>query len=90
MTSVTIYTKKTCSFCYRAKDLLDSKGVEYNEIAIDFSFDERKKMIELTGGYTVPQIIIGGKPIGGCNELYALEYNNQLDELLEAPTRAQN
>ncbi len=84
MNSVIIYTKQTCGFCYRAKDLLDSKGVNYEEIAIDFSFEKRKVMIEITGGYTVPQIIINEQAIGGCNELYALEHKGLLDDMLES------
>jgi len=84
MSSVIMYTKQTCGYCYRAKHLLDRKNVEYIEIAIDYSAEERNKMIELTAGYTVPQIIIDDQPIGGCDELYALEYNNQLDEMLRS------
>ena len=84
MNSVVIYTKRTCGFCYRAKDLLDSKQIAYEEIAIDTSVSLRQKMIELSGNYTVPQIFIDENPIGGCNELYALVYNGKLDEMLIA------
>ena len=88
MNNVTIYTKRTCGFCYRAKDLLDSKEIAYDEIAIDISPSLRQKMIELSGNYTVPQIFINEIPIGGCNELYALEYNGKLDEMLMANSEA--
>jgi glutaredoxin 3 len=84
MNSVVIYTKRTCGFCYRAKDLLDSKDIAYEEIAIDISPSLRQKMIELSGSYTVPQVFINDHSIGGCNELYALEYNGKLDEMLVA------
>jgi len=82
MKSVLIYTTQYCPFCYRAKDLLDSKGVVYQEIAIDNSESLRQEMIQLSGGYTVPQIFIDDKPMGGCDELYALDYNGKLDEIL--------
>lgn len=84
MSNVVIYTKRTCGFCYRAKDLLDSKEIPYEEVAIDTSSSLRQKMIELSGNYTVPQIFINDYPIGGCNELYTLEYNGKLDEMLMA------
>jgi len=82
MTSVLIYTKQTCPFCYRAKDLLDAKGVVFQEVKIDYSPALRQEMIELCGGYTVPQILIDEKPIGGCDELYALDYKGKLNEML--------
>tara|TARA_R110001583_G_scaffold53677_3_gene165171 strand:+ start:2291 stop:2494 length:204 start_codon:yes stop_codon:yes gene_type:complete len=65
----------------RAKQLLDSKEVEYQEIDVsDRSL--RPNMTKITGGTTVPQIIIDGNPIGGCDELYALERADKLDTLL--------
>ena len=81
MATITIYTTPYCPYCNRAKQLLDSKEVSYEEIDVsDRSL--RPNMTKITGGTTVPQIIINEKPIGGCDELYALERASQLDELL--------
>jgi len=83
MSSVLIYTTRFCPYCFRAKDLLDSKGVVYQEIAVDSSRELRQEMMDLSGGYTVPQIFINDKPTGGCDELYALEHSGKLDEILD-------
>jgi glutaredoxin 3 len=80
---ITIYTTRTCPFCFRAKDLLASKGLAFQEIPVDGAPDERARMKELSGGHTVPQIFIAGKPIGGCQELYVLEESGQLNSLLD-------
>jgi len=79
---VEIYTRRFCGFCVRAKQLLDDKGVAYIEIKIDGDPELRQYMIERSGGYTVPQIFINDQPVGGCTELYELEYEGRLDELL--------
>ena len=82
MLKVTIYTTTWCPYCIRAKKLLDSKQVEYTEINVSHP-EERSKMVSITSGTTVPQIIINDKPIGGCDELYALERSGKLDKLLK-------
>lgn len=82
MTDVTIYTTTYCPFCIRAKMLLDSKGVRYEEIAVDDAPELRQEMYTLSGRRTVPQIFINGSPIGGCDDLYALESQGKLDQLL--------
>ena len=83
MADVKIYTSMLCGYCFRAKALLKSKGVEYKEIDVSLSFDARREMKEKSGGGTsVPQIIIDDNPIGGCDELYALEVSGRLDQLL--------
>ena len=79
---VIIYTSDLCGFCYRAKMLLDHKAVVYKEISVDGNPQVRQQMTSITGGRTVPQIIINNKPIGGCDEIFALERSNQLDDLL--------
>jgi len=79
---VTIYSSDLCGFCFRAKRLLESKQVIYEEINVDGNMEKRREMITITGGRTVPQIIINGQSLGGCDELYALERGNQLDALL--------
>ncbi len=83
MTEVTIYTTGFCSYCHRAKKLLDSKGVAYREISVDTVPGARQEMTQRSGGYTVPQIFIGETHVGGCDELYALERAGKLDSLLE-------
>ena len=79
---VTIYSSDLCGFCFRAKRLLESKQVTYEEINVDGNMEKRREMMTITGGRTVPQIIINGQSLGGCDELYALERGNQLDALL--------
>lgn len=85
MPLVEIYTRTFCPYCWRAKHLLDGKGVEYQEIAVDFGGDTRQQMIERANGRaTVPQIFIAGRHIGGCDDLVALEREGRLDELIAA------
>lgn len=81
---VEIYTWRTCPFCIRAKALLDSKGVQYTEYAIDGDEDARAKMAERAQGRrTVPQIFVDTTHhVGGCDDLYALESQGKLNELL--------
>jgi glutaredoxin 3 len=83
MPDVTIYTTGFCPFCHHAKKLLESKGVAYDEIDVGMVPSARKEMMQRTdGGYTVPQIFIGERHIGGCDELYALDRQLELDPLL--------
>lgn len=85
MPRVEIFTKTFCGYCYRAKLLLDSKGVAYEEREVIYGGPEKDEMIERSGGrMTVPQIFIGGRHIGGCDELLQLERQGKLDELLAA------
>ena len=85
MPVVEIYVKITCPYCWRAKHLLDSKGVDYREISVDFGGPERQTMIQRANGRTtVPQIFIDGKHIGGCDDLMALERAGRLDEIIAA------
>ncbi|MDP5135942.1 glutaredoxin 3 [Rheinheimera baltica] len=83
MSKVTIYTKAYCPYCVRAKHVLDSKGVGYHEIRIDEQPELRPEMIALAGGKsTVPQIFVGSRHIGGCDDMLSLDANGQLDPLL--------
>ena len=85
MPRVEIYTKTFCPYCWRAKLLLESKGVEYKEIAVDFGGESKQLMVERARGKTtVPQIFIGDHHVGGCDDLVALERDGQLDRLLKA------
>ena len=84
MPTVTIYTTPSCPYCRRARILLTRKGVTFEEIdASDPSI--REAMIErAAGSYTVPQIFIGSRHIGGCDDLYDLDAKGELDPLLQS------
>lgn len=84
MKNIVVYSKDYCPFCHRAKGLLSSKGVEFEEIMVDIFPEEFEEMIKKSNGRrTVPQIFIGDFHVGGCDELYALDREGKLDELLE-------
>ena len=85
MANVEIYTWKTCPFCIRAKGLLDDKGVEYTEYAIDGDEAARNKMADRGDGRrSVPQIFINDAHIGGCDDIHSLAATGKLDVLLAA------
>lgn len=84
MQNVTIYTKLGCPYCSSAKQLLRQKKVAYTEIDITGDANARSLMIERSGRHTVPQIFAGGRHLGGCDDLYALELQGELDPLLAA------
>jgi glutaredoxin 3 len=87
MTSVEIYTRQACSYCYYAKELLSRKGVGFREIDVTGDQQMRQEMTERSHGRTtLPQIFIGAIHIGGCDELYALEDAGKLDGLLAQET----
>ena len=79
-----MYTTRWCGYCVRAKTLLESRGIEFEEISLDDDPGFRRRLLDLTGGWTVPQILIDGRPIGGYSELRQLEREGRLDELLAA------
>lgn len=80
---VEIYTWATCPYCVRAKALLQSKGVKYQEYSVDGDEVARAKMAERANGRrSVPQIFIDNKHIGGCDDLHALDAQGGLDPLL--------
>jgi glutaredoxin 3 len=83
MAEVTIYTRAMCGYCMAAKRLLEKKGVTYTEHDASFSPELRQEMIERSGGgRTFPQIFIDGRPIGGSDELHALDAAGRLDAML--------
>lgn len=82
MAEVVIYTTRFCPYCIRAKQLLDSKQVSYQEIAVDADPELRRQMAERAGRTSVPQIWINGTHVGGCDDLYALDRQGKLDALL--------
>ena len=75
-----MYTTRWCSYCVRAKTLLTSRGLDFEEISLDDEPDFRGKLLELTGGWTVPQILVDGEPIGGYAELWQLDRSGALDK----------
>ena len=85
MPPVTIYTKGWCPYCSAAKDLLRQKGVAFDEIDIGGGAEKRAEMLARSGGRsTVPQIFVGDRHVGGCDDLHALDRSGGLDPLLAA------
>jgi glutaredoxin 3 len=80
MARIQMYTTRWCGYCERAKALLRGKGLEFEEINLDDDPAFRQKLFDLTGGWTVPQILIDGDPIGGYTELWRLDREGRLDE----------
>ena len=83
MARIQVYTTRWCGYCVRAKALLDSKRVPYEEIHLDDDAGFRQRLHELTGGWTVPQIVVDDRVIGGYAELRLLDRDGRL-ELLRA------
>ena len=81
--NVEIYTWRSCPFCIRAKRLLDQKGIEYTEYAIDGDEAARSKMSERADGRrSLPQIFINDHHVGGCDDLFALDSKGGVEPLL--------
>jgi glutaredoxin 3 len=82
--TIEIYTKAFCPYCWRAKALLEAKGIEYSEISVDYGGELREQMIQRANGKTtVPQIFIREHHVGGCDDLHELERNGRLDDLIK-------
>ena len=84
MPKITVYTRPFCGYCTRAMSLLKAKGADVTEIEAGFDPAMRREMIERSGRYTFPQIFIGERHIGGCDELMELDRAGELDPLLSA------
>ena len=85
MPHIVIYTTPTCPYCTAAKRLLTQKAAAFEEISVAGDSAARARMSELAGGHTtVPQIFIDGRHIGGCDDLYALDADGELDPHLGA------
>ena len=86
-----MYTSPFCGYCAAAKRLLGKKGAQFDEIDVMFDAERKREMIEKSGRRTVPQIFIGGRHIGGYDDLAALDARGELDPLLasEPQTPAQ-
>jgi glutaredoxin 3 len=80
---VTLYVTDWCPYCSRAKNLLTEKSVKFSEINVDDEPKFREAMFARSGRRTVPQIFIGEKHVGGCDDLLALEQSGELDRLIQ-------
>jgi glutaredoxin 3 len=81
--TIEIYTKAFCPYCWRAKALLEAKGIAYNEIPVDYGGELREQMIQRAKGRTtVPQIFIREHHVGGCDDLHELDRSGRLDDLI--------
>lgn len=79
---VTMYTTGWCPYCQRARGLLTQKGLTFEEINVDDEVKLREEMVARSGRRTVPQIFIGDRHVGGCDELFALDGSGELDRLI--------
>ncbi len=85
MQVVKMYTTAVCPYCIRAKQILNSRGVQdIEEVRVDLDGAQRMKMMEITGRRTVPQIFIGQTHVGGCDDLMELDSRGALMPLLGA------
>lgn len=82
MAEVIMYSTGYCPYCVRARELLQKKQTSFMEIRIDLQPELRDEMIAKSGRRTVPQIFIDGQHVGGCDDLYALDSQGKLDQLL--------
>lgn len=82
MPQVLMYTKTHCSYCTRARTLLERKGVDFTEVPVDHDRESERLMVERSRRHTVPQIFIGDRHIGGYTDLAALDSSGDLDTLL--------
>jgi len=81
---IVMYSTGWCPYCSRARELLKSKGVDFEEIDVDARPEARTEMMALSGGRrSVPQIFVGATHVGGCDDLHALEDSGRLDTLLK-------
>ena len=79
---VILYTTEPCGFCRQAKALLDSRGVEYEEVSLTKDPDGRARLVQRTGQMTFPQVIAGERVIGGFRELLEADRDGSLEEIL--------
>jgi glutaredoxin 3 len=81
--AITLYVSDWCPYCQRAKSLLKQKQVVFSEINIEEDEKFREEMMARSNRRTVPQVFIGDKHVGGCDELYALDRSGELDRLIQ-------
>ncbi len=83
MANVEIYSTGSCPYCVRARNLLEKKGIKYTEYRVDQRPELRPEMEKrASGGTSVPQIFIDNRHIGGCDDMYELDFDGELDALL--------
>jgi glutaredoxin 3 len=80
--NITMYVAGWCPYCQRARGLMAQKGLTFDEINVDEDAKLREQMIARSGRHTVPQIFVGDRHIGGCEELLALDGSGELDRLI--------
>jgi len=85
---VEIYTTEFCGYCTRAKSLLASKGVAFEEYKAGGDAEKKREMIQRSGGYTFPQVFINGRHVGGSDDIHDLDRQGRLDALLAEPAAA--
>lgn len=88
MAEVKIYTTRLCGYCIRAKALLNSKRIKFEEIDVSSNAELRLWLRERTGRTSVPQIFINGKAVGGYDDIAALDRQGKLDPMLAATVTA--
>jgi glutaredoxin 3 len=81
--AVTVYVSDWCPYCQRAKGLLTGKNVDFTEVNVENDAKLRKEMIARSNRRTVPQIFIGDKHVGGCDDLFELDRSGELDRLIQ-------
>lgn len=82
MAKIEVYSSMWCGFCHRAKALLNMKGAAFTEYDVDSDAGRRQEMQDRGGAHTVPQIFIDDRPVGGCDELFALDASGELDAMI--------
>ena len=85
---ILLYGTETCPYCTAARMLLTKKGVEFEDVLVSRDPEKRVEMERLTGGQTVPQILIDGKAVGGYDDIYALDQAGRLDEMIGRQTES--
>jgi glutaredoxin 3 len=81
--AVTVYLSDWCPYCQRARGLLAQKNVDFSEINVEDNPKLRQEMIARSNRRTVPQIFIGDKHVGGCDDLFELDRSGELDRLIQ-------
>jgi glutaredoxin 3 len=81
--AVTVYVSDWCPYCQRAKGLLAQKHVAFNEINVEDQPQLREEMIARSNRHTVPQIFVGDRHIGGCDDLFELDRSGELDRIIQ-------
>jgi glutaredoxin 3 len=84
MTNITVYSTDPCSFCSRAKELLTKRGYAFDEINLSKDPAGRARLVELTGMFSFPQIVINGEVVGGFRELVQADMSGRLEQLADA------